>query len=304
MRYRFVTGDVFTDRAFGGNPLAVLPDARGLDGAAMQRIAGELNLSETVFVLPPADPAHTRHLRIFTPKAEVPFAGHPNVGTAVLLALIGEVEADGERLEVAFEQEAGVVAVAVAKEGGRWARAELTAPVPPALGPVFAASRLARALGLEAGAVVTARHEPRVASAGMGFLCVELAGRAALARAWAQGGEADGLLREAGVTGLQCYTRDVGEAAADLRVRMFAPLHGVPEDPATGSAAVALAGLLAALDPRGEGEIPYRLAQGIEMGRPSLLLATAVKREGRVVAARVGGGVVWMSEGWLDVPEG
>ena len=128
MRHRFVTADVFTRELFGGNPLAVLPDARGLDAALMQKIAREFNFSETVFVLPPDEPAHTRKLRIFTPTAEIPFAGHPNVGTAFVLAATGALAARGETARVVFEEGAGPVQVEIHYEHGQPVYCELTAP--------------------------------------------------------------------------------------------------------------------------------------------------------------------------------
>jgi trans-2,3-dihydro-3-hydroxyanthranilate isomerase len=133
MRYRFVIADVFTDQPFGGNPLAVLPDARGLDDALMQKIAREFNLSETVFVLPPEAPAHTRRLRIFTPATEVPFAGHPTVGTALVLARLGEVPLQGATTRIVFEEGAGPVPVTITAAHGQAAFAQLSAPQAPEL---------------------------------------------------------------------------------------------------------------------------------------------------------------------------
>jgi trans-2,3-dihydro-3-hydroxyanthranilate isomerase len=295
MRYRYHILDVFTDRTFGGNQLAVLPDARGLEPATMQRIAREFNFSESTFVLPPEDAANTRRVRIFTPFRELPFAGHPNIGTAVALVASGEVGAG----VLHFEEGAGLVPVRVEQGAGGALRAELTAPQPPELGDVFEAAELASALGLTEADIVIERHPPRLVSAGIPFLCIELRDCAALARSRLTSDAAEQLAERA--TGFLVYTRDTGEDL-DLRMRMYAPAVGVAEDPATGSAAAALAGLLASIDPRADAELHWRIAQGVEMGRPSLLEASADKRGGKVGAIRVGGAAVRVAEGWIEVP--
>jgi trans-2,3-dihydro-3-hydroxyanthranilate isomerase len=304
MRYRYYTCDVFTDRRFGGNPLAVLPDAVGLSGGQMQRIAREFNYSETTFVLPPDDPAHTRKVRIFTPAAEIPFAGHPNVGTAFVLAATGAVASDGEVLDVVFEEGAGPVPVAIRLERDRPVFCELTAPQPIALGATPGVELTAASIGLPPAAIVTSTHPPRMASVGMPFLCVELRDLAALAEARVRDEPHRELVRDCGAEGVHLYTRETGEPGIDLRARMYAPLHGVAEDPATGSANVALAGLLASCAADSEGTFAWKIAQGVEMGRPSLLEATAVKRGGTVETLRIGGRSVLVCEGWIEAGEG
>jgi trans-2,3-dihydro-3-hydroxyanthranilate isomerase len=303
MRYRYYTCDVFTDRRFGGNPLAVLPEAAGLSGERMQRIAREFNYSETTFVLPPDDPAHTRKVRIFTPGAEIPFAGHPNVGTAFVLAATGAL-AGREVLRVVFEEGAGPVPVAIRLEHGRPVFCELTAPQPIALGAAPGVELIAASIGLPPAAIVTSTHPPRVASVGMPFLCVELGDLAALAKARVRDEPHRELMRDCGAEGIHLYTRETGDPGIDLRARMYAPLHGVAEDPATGSANVALAGLLASCAADPEGAFAWRIAQGVEMGRPSLLEATAVKRGGKVETLRIGGRSVLVCEGWIEAGDG
>src|SRR5690606_31759421 len=300
MRYRYCTCDVYTAERFGGNPLAVLPEAAGLSGEAMQRIAREFNYSETTFVLPPDDPAHTRKVRIFTPGAEIPFAGHPNIGTAFVLAAIGALPTAGAETEVVFEEGAGSVAVAIRCADGRPVACELTAPQPLALGAAPPVEAVAESVGLGPEDVVTRTHPPRVASAGLPFLFVELRDRTALARARVRESHT-ALMQASGAEGIHLYTRDAGEPGVDLRARMYAPLHGVAEDPATGSANVALAGLLAACAPEAEGTFAWRIAQGVEMGRPSLLEASAIKRGGEVATVRIGGRSVMVCEGWIEV---
>ena len=301
MRYRYYTCDVFTEHRFGGNQLAVLPEAAGLSGEQMQRIAREFNYSETTFVLSPEDPAHTRKVRIFTPGAEIPFAGHPNVGTAFVLAATGALPADGNTLQVVFEEGAGPVPVAIRYEGGQPAYCELTAPQALTLGATPPVDAVAASLGLRPDAVLTSTHPPRVASAGLPFLLVELRDRTALAEARVSHDEHAALMHLCGGEGLHLYTRDTGTPGIDLRARMYAPLHGVAEDPATGSANAALAGLLAACAPESDGALAWRIAQGVEMGRPSVLEASATKRGGAVETVRIGGRSVLVCDGWIEV---
>jgi len=299
MRYRYFICDVFTERRFGGNPLAVLPDARGLTPEQMQRIAREFNFSESTFVLPP-ERGGTRRVRIFTPTKELPFAGHPNVGTAFVLATIGDV-AGGE---VVFEEPAGPVPVAISRRNGR-VFCELRAPESLSTGNAASAAQIAAAVSLSPGDVLSKTHAPQIASAGLPFLFAELRDRAALERARGRGEGVDALV-EAGLNpDVFVYVRDgAASDGFDVRARMFAPLDGVPEDPATGSANCALAGLLASHDPRRDGEIRYRIAQGVEMGRPSVLEARVTKTGGRVGEIRIGGDSVMVSEGTIEVDEG
>jgi trans-2,3-dihydro-3-hydroxyanthranilate isomerase len=295
MQFEFVTVDVFTDRRFGGNPLAVLPDAAGLSTAQMQAIAGEFNLSETTFVLPPQDPAHSAEVRIFTPKFEMPFAGHPNVGTAFVLA--GRADRDGR---LVFEEKAGLVPLDLMKDGDAVVGARLTAPQPLLRGGEVAADIVAAACGLAAEDIETARHPPCVAGCGAVFIFAELKTRRSLEAAQPRGEVFARSFPVDGATGIHLYLRD-GADGIDIRSRMFAPLHGVAEDPATGSANVALAGLLASLRPEPDLSLSLRIAQGVEMGRPSLLEASAEKRGGKVAEARIGGRCVQVMRGTIDL---
>jgi trans-2,3-dihydro-3-hydroxyanthranilate isomerase len=308
--YRYATLDVFTDTPFGGNPLAVFPDATDLPDRAMQAIAREFNYSETTFVLPPSDRAHTARVRIFTPMKELPFAGHPNVGTATHLARLGRVHGHaitGDRL--VFEEEAGLVALAIERKAGEAVGAMLTAPQPPSVGAELPAALAAACLSLPEAAVTTERHHPVIASVGLPFLMIELRDRAAL-----EGARADLPAVEAAARHLalapthlspHLYTRrgpDTGGAGSvDIRARMFAPFDGVPEDPATGSANAALTGFLAALAPERDLDLSLRIAQGVEMGRPSRLLGRAVKRAGTVERVEIGGRCVPMMTGEIAV---
>ncbi len=298
MRYRFFLCDVFTDERFGGNPLAVLPDARGLSAAQMQQIAREFNFSESTFVLPP-ESGHTRRVRIFTPSTEVPFAGHPNVGTAFALATAGELGEIGETSTVTFEEKAGLVAITIRKDPGKPIWCELAAPQRLSLGKAVSAQSVAAAVSLDASDVVTTTHSPQVASVGLPFLIAELNGRAALAKARTRLDAVHALAAEGVTPDVHLYTRSADEF--DIRARMFAPLDGVPEDPATGSANCALAGLLSHYDRAADGSFRWRIAQGVEMGRPSVLEARAEKKEGIVVETHIGGASVLVGEGFIEV---
>lgn len=294
MQVPFVTVDVFTEHRFGGNPLAVIPDAAGLNTAQMQAIANEFNLSETTFVLPPKDPAHTAEVRIFTPKFEMQFAGHPNVGTGFV---VGRRGAPGGGLT--FEEKAGLVPIELLREGGALVGARLTAPQRLKRGDDVAANVVAAACALKPGDIETGHHQPCVAGCGTVFIFAEVKTRQALRAAQPRGDIFARHFPVDGATGIHLYLRDGVEV--DIRSRMFAPLHGVNEDPATGSANVALAGLLASLRPENDLSLSLRIAQGVEMGRPSLLEASAEKREGQVVETRIGGRCVPVMSGTIDV---
>ena len=296
-RFTYYICDVFTEKRFGGNQLAVLPAATGLTDRQMQQIAREFNFPESTFVLPSA--THTRRVRIFTPTQEMPFAGHPNVGTAFVLAAIGELGPIGEAITtVVFEEKAGPVPIEIQRRNGLiWS--ELTAPQRVTLGKATTAESLARAVSLKAADVVTHTHQPQVASVGFPFLFAELRDRAALERARANMDGIDALVAEGMPPDIHLYTASADEF--DIRARMFAPLDGIPEDPATGSANVSLAAMLSHYNSEPSGRWSWRIAQGVEMGRPSVLHARAVKKDGVVVEARIGGTSVMVSEGTIEV---
>ena len=298
MKYPFYTCDVFTSERFGGNPLAVITRADGLTTAQMQKIAREFNFSETTFVLP-AEGEATRKVRIFTPAEEIPFAGHPNIGTAFVLATCGELgPLDGD-LKVVFEEQAGLVPIDIATTAGAVSACELKAPQALTIGPEIDPARVASALSLDPDDIETGTHLPCMASVGLGFLMVELGRRDALARAQCDLNAIDELEAQGIRAHLHPYTRD-GDGF-DIRARMFAPTTGVPEDPATGSANCALAALLAHYDPNSDADTELRIAQGIEMGRPSLLVARTEKREGEVTGVWIGGASVMVTEGMIDL---
>jgi trans-2,3-dihydro-3-hydroxyanthranilate isomerase len=300
MQIEFVTVDVFTDRRFGGNPLAVIPQAEGLTTTQMQSIAKEFNLSETTFVLPPKDAAHTAEVRIFTPKAELPFAGHPNVGTAFVIANRGKSYGRTVGEPLVFEEKAGHVPIDILKDGAAIVGARLTAPRPLSRGENVPAEIVAEACSLVVEDIKTHHHLPCVASCGTAFIFAELASREALTRAQPRGEIFTRHFPVDGATGIHLYLRDESDGA-DIRTRMFAPLHGVAEDPATGSANVALVGLLASLRPEPDLALAIRILQGVEMGRPSLLEASAAKHGGTVTETRIGGRCVPVMAGTIEI---
>jgi trans-2,3-dihydro-3-hydroxyanthranilate isomerase len=293
MKHRFETVDVFTDRPFGGNPLAVVLDAEGLSTERLQAIAAEFNYAETTFVLPPRDPKHTAHVRIFTPKAEMPFAGHPNVGTAFVLARLGKASGD----KFVFEEKAGLVPMDIVREGGVVVSTRLAAPQQLSLGETIAPEIVAAAVGLAPGDIV---GRPVVASTGNKFLFAEVASRGMLKRAT---GNAEIFARHLPMdrtVGVHLYVA-AQEHGVEIQTRMFAPLYGVPEDPATGSANVTLIGLLAHRDKRADVTLGRTIGQGFDMGRPSILEASAEKKAGKVVATYIGGRCVPMLSGTIDL---
>ena len=300
-QHAFVTADVFTDRPFGGNPLAVFPDAV-LAPETMQRLAAELHLSETVFVLPPTDPAHTHRLRIFTPAMELPFAGHPTVGTALVLAETGRLGPIDRRLDIVFEEGVGPVPVTIERDAAGRLGATLTSPiVPRQTADPFDGVLLAAAVGLDAAAL-----DPAVAggifSAGVPFAILPVRPERLSAAAVDLG-----LWRShlAGTTQEHIYlaASDDWAAGRTARVRMFAPAMGIIEDPATGAAAAGFVGFLAARQRLADGITRWTLSQGTELGRPSRIDISAKIAGGKLVAARVGGTAVLMSHGSFDLPD-
>jgi trans-2,3-dihydro-3-hydroxyanthranilate isomerase len=292
MSLRFSTLDVFTDRPFGGNPLAVFRDQPELPDAAMQAIAREFNLSETVFIVPPRDPRALRRLRIFTPMRELPFAGHPTIGASQVLVDAGIAPASGD---FALELNVGLVPIRVAPPFLQLTTARLPEQGPPAP-PV---AKLARAVGLEERDIVTDRDFPEAFSCGMPFLFIPVRDRSVLARARAESGPWNEAMQGYWAKEVFVLCRDPELEGSHIRARMFAPEAGIVEDPATGGAAAALAGYLAKREPRATKTLRWRVEQGFEMGRPSLLYVEADQDGAALTAVRVGGTAVTISEGTL-----
>ena len=297
----YVTVDVFTDTRFGGNQLAVVFDGEGLDDGLMQAIALEFSYSETTFVCPPADPAHTAEVRIFTPRAEIPFAGHPNIGTAFALARRGEIFGKPIGGTVEFEEKAGLVAVEIQRENGEPVGARLTSPQVFEPGARIPADIISACCGIASAEIAGNIHEPCVASCGLPWVFACATGPEVVARARPDAGAFARLLPATMAAGIELYAPAVVTAPGDAgyKARVFAPEFGVTEDAATGSANVTLAGLLASLRSEADTEFVMTISQGVEMGRPSLLIAEADKANSIVTATRIGGRCVPIMEGIL-----
>jgi trans-2,3-dihydro-3-hydroxyanthranilate isomerase len=289
MKYRFYTADVFTQRRFGGNPLAVFPDARGLTGTQMATLAREFNLSETVFVLPPADPANTRRLHIFTPGRELPFAGHPTVGAAFVLAALGEIPTPTAETRIVFEEGIGLVPVTIHSRDGVPRFTQLSVAQLPTLGaapPSVAA--VAAMLSLSSEDIVHEENALQTVSCGVPFLMVPLRSREAL--------------RDAKPRADLFKTSEAfvfWDDGARVHARMFALDPEMKEDPATGSACASLGGYLAWHGRTARGSTStIRVEQGVDMGRPSMLeVEVDTAPDGAVTGVRVGGASVLVAEG-------
>ncbi len=298
----FVTVDVFTEELFGGNQLAVFLDAAGLDDTTMQRIAREFNLSETAFVLPPTDPRHTRRVRIFTPSMELPFAGHPTIGTAIVLA---QAQALGEAAscDMTLEEAIGPVSVRVTRrEDGTLFAALSIVRMPEVLGPGPSDDVLCRLLGLQSEDLGTTSVRSAMYSAGVPFTIVPVVSRAALSAVqfdlavWRQH------IASTAAPHLYVVHMDEWTSGTTVSARMFAPSMGIPEDPATGAAAAALAGFLQRLQSLNDGTAVWHIRQGDDMGRPSRIQLEARAARGRLLEVQVGGAAVNVSNGKLSLP--
>jgi trans-2,3-dihydro-3-hydroxyanthranilate isomerase len=303
MALNFHTLDVFTDQRFGGNPLAVVHDADGLSTEQMQAIAREFNLSETVFVLKSQNAAHSARMRIFTPVKELPFAGHPTVGTAALLAELKAPVQNGERdALVVLEQGIGTVRVGVRLRAGSAAYAEFDAPkLPSAAGALPEAELLAAGLGLNPNEIGFENHKPVCFAAGTAFAFIPVTTLEAIGRARVNGSHWERAFDEQGIVGAYLYTRQCVSSLNSFHVRMFAPSVGIPEDPATGSGAVCFAGVIYHFDQLPDGTHRRLVEQGIEMGRPSTLSLTLSVDRGQLATVRIGGSAVQMTKGTIEV---
>ena len=301
--HRFVTVDVFTSVPFGGNQLAVFPDARAIPESSLLAITREFNFAETTFCYPPADPAHTKRVRIFTPGGEVPFAGHPTIGTAVALHALGQSGAPDGVAQLVLEEGVGPIPVTVRPLSGDMAFAQFSVAMLPETGS-SAPSRgmLAEILSLEAEDILGSPMAPQSLSCGIPFLLVPLRSVGAVSRSRVRFDKWEATLKASWAPQLFVFAKDAEGGDAHFRARMFAPGLNVPEDPATGSANACFAGYLAARTPARDGTLAWTVDQGIEMGRASRLEIEADKAAGSITAIRVGGQAVLISEGTLRWP--
>jgi trans-2,3-dihydro-3-hydroxyanthranilate isomerase len=299
--YDYTTVNVFTDQRFRGNPLAVIPDAGGLTDAQMQSIAAEFNLSETAFVLPPEDPRHHARVRIFTRTSEMPFAGHPNVGTGYVLASM----AGDPPQHYTFEEIAGLVRVHILRDAaGAISGARVAAPRSLTIDIGIPVEVVAACASLAGTDIATLCHTPLVGSVGTPFVIAEIASVEALSRATPDIAAFRKAVAQfpdmAARFALYLYAWVEGDERR-IRARMFAPLGGTWEDPATGGAAAALAALLTSIAPGDNVALQYAIEQGVEMGRPSLIIASAVKTGEGPVSASIAGTCVPVMRGTLLV---
>jgi len=296
MRRRFVTLDVFTARRFAGNPLAVVLDVDGLDRDTMQAVAREFNYPETVFTFAPGDSTHRARVRIFTPAQELPFAGHPTVGTAVLLGLRDGATAGREFV---LEEGVGPVRCTLESNGGERGRARFTVPqLPTEVGPAPDDAMIAAALQLAPTEIGFAGWRPARWSAGIPIAFVPVAGLGAIGACRPDPDRLASAFGERAVVYVFCAeTIEQGHA---FHARMFAPGLGVPEDPATGAAAAAFAGLLAARGGLADGDHAISIEQGYEMGRPSLIGLVIAMRAGKLASASIGGDAIIVTEGTIE----
>lgn len=302
MRLAYSTLDVFTDRRFGGNPLAVVHGAGGLSDEEMLAIAREFNLSETVFILPAENLAHSARMRIFTPVKELPFAGHPTVGTAALLAENKFGQGRDADAMIVLEEGIGTLRVGVRLRKDHAPYAEFDAPkVPVEAGSLPPIDVLAAALGLIPSEIGFENHRPVCYASGNAFAFVPIASREAIARARINGAHWAPAFSEQGLVGAYLYTRQCEHTTSSFHVRMFAPDAGIPEDPATGSAAVCFAGVIARFDRLPQGTHRRMIEQGFEMNRPSFVsLVLNIDGQG-LEGVRIGGHSVRVSEGTIEV---
>ena len=302
MKHRFYTLDVFTDHAFSGNQLAVFPDASGIPAERMQAIAREFNYSETVFVLPPENPACARKLRIFTPGAELPFAGHPTVGTSHILAAIGVVPAAEGRNEFILEEGVGPIRISVEVKGGEVTFAQFaTAKLPERLQRGAGRDAIAAALSLSPADILEDGVGPAAYSCGVPFLFARLRDVSAVSRAKVDQAAWDSAVTPGGVSEIYFFADGGQLPGSDIHARMFAPCFGIVEDPATGGAAVALAGYLRDLHRPADGTSRWLIEQGVEMGRASVLHLEADITDGAISAVRLGGQSVIVTEGQMEI---
>jgi trans-2,3-dihydro-3-hydroxyanthranilate isomerase len=303
MHARYLTADVFTDHLFGGNQLAVFPDAAEIPPDLMLPITREFNYSETTFALPPERKGSTYRLRIFTPGGEVPFAGHPTVGSAHVLAAIGAIELTGDETQIVFDEGVGPVPVMIRTHDGRPTFTQLSVAKLPEVGaPPPSNAELAAILSLDTGDIMTGDMAPASISCGLPFLIVPVQNLDAVRRARVRLDRWEATLTHAWARDIYVVARGGERPGTQLHARMFGPGVAVAEDPATGSAAATLAGYLALRDEQREGTLRWVVEQGFEMGRPSIIEIEADKKADAITAVRVGGSTVVVCEGRIELP--
>jgi trans-2,3-dihydro-3-hydroxyanthranilate isomerase len=298
--FKYVTLDVFTDKPFGGNQLAVFLDATGIPEASLIEITREFNYSETTFCYPPANPAHEAKVRIFTPGSEVPFAGHPTVGTAI--ALHARRTQGSFDAKLVLEEGVGPVPVSVRADGPAPFAQFSVAKLPEVGPPVPTRTTLAEILSLDPEDLISGVSAPQAVSCGLPFVIVGVKSVKALGRARIRTEKWEATMKSSWAPDLFLFAADPDSGPSNYRARCFVPSMSVPEDPATGSANACLAGFLAARAPERSGTLAWTVMQGVEMGRPSRIEIEADKTDGAIAAVRVGGRAVFVMEGSITLP--
>ena len=303
MTYLFYTVDVFTDTIFGGNQLAVFPNAEGLSSEIMQKIAAEFNFSETVFILPPTVINANKKLRIFTPTQELPFAGHPTLGAAYILVITDNLMNKNYDCNIIFEEGVGLVPIKIKFKNKQPIYTELTSPqLPEFSNEAPSIQELASILGLKPEDFRQDNYTPQAVSCGLPFLFVPLYNRDALKRIKLNSDRWQQILGNSWASSLYVFCFDPENEGSNIRARMFAPGLGVTEDPATGSAATAFGGYLGIRETENNGIFHWRIEQGFEMGRPSLIEVKTEKIEGKINRICVGGCSVLVTKGTMEIP--
>ena len=302
-KHRFVTLDVFASVPFGGNQLAVFPDASGIPEEALLNITREFNFAEVTFCYPPANPAHSKRVRIFTPAREIPFAGHPTVGTAIALVELGLVGAGGES-KLVLEEGVGPIPVTVKKTAGSPAFAQFTTAKLAEVGPATPSRGvLAEILSIDAEDILATPMAPQNVSCGLPFLMVPLRSVDAVSRSRVRMEKWETTLKSAWAPDIFLFARTPEGSDAHIHARMYGPGVNVPEDPATGSANACLAGYLAARASQQDGTLVWKVDQGVEMGRPSRILVQLRKDGDTLVHGGIGGDAVILGQGTLDLDD-
>ena len=301
MQVAFEQVDVFTDRAFAGNPLCVVPDGRGLSSEQMQTIAKEMNLSETTFVLPPTDPQATYWMRIFTPVKEIPFAGHPSIGTAYVMACAGRFPLQAPITRIAQQVGVGTLPLEIEVADGKPGRVVMTQGTPVFGGVIRDVAPLAAALGIDDGVLARLPWPPQVVSTGLKHLLVPIPTLKDVAELRPNLAALDLVLKQNGALGCFVFSLETPSPEVFAHARMFAPGAGVPEDPATGSAAGPLGAYLAAHGALPRNRSSFEVEQGVEMGRPSRMWVEVTRdAAGLPVRLRVGGNTVPVIRGMIE----
>ena len=298
MKYQFFTLDVFAEQKFEGNQLAVIPDAESLEDEQMQKIAKEFNYSETVFITQ-GDSENTWNVRIFTPASEVDFAGHPNIGAAMLLAYLGEFT-HTEKSEIVFKEKVGNVPITVYFEHSKPSYAELTVAKLPQVGPPPPTrEQIAEVISLESSDI-DSKKKSLAFSCGLPFLFVPIVSLSKLKNASINHEKWKKYLSPYWAPQVYLITNDIERPDSDFHARMFAPALGIPEDPATGSAVAAMSGYLAKLAKYQDGDFSVVIEQGFEIGRPSILEMSFTSSSGKVEKVHVKGKAVVVSQGEIE----